>query len=690
MPSPPTPANAAANAASVAAADTPDDAPEGAEEAAEKGANTPAEDGANANNNPAAAHHIRQTIAGPICTRCKGRRVNKYSLFVCAEKTLRRHWKDNGCASTGTSATAVEKTMTTDIAALHGRAARQKEEAFRDFDGDAVEAYRSWYCSRCGYAAKEANVERHCRGSGKGECRPEDKEQGEVLLNAAGFAMPKRMLQRIANGDSPLNGLGIPVDGELALEVEEVDKQSARPANAFNAANEAIPSFKSLVLMPSLEEIDKTLAATPSALPTNEHEGAVASLMELDPRFYSYNMDTFLHLSKPGADLVSIVTQMAKQQQKAYSPREDSHVLELLHLSLERWIRSGAANYDVKRTSAHDRAAVYKVGRGGEEEEDIGTCNTFTPTSDFKGLTEEGKLLLSFLYRSGWNKMPAFAARCLRVFDGIDNALTDEGARRDRAAELIANTAIVPNVILTALLEEPKDADAGSAMMDHLAARSVRLGPNDAIAMRSGNGISRGVNALLRLTRHAALSHCRRTAMLNQWTHEYLQRYREKLIEDVKTCESTAAICARIRSAREIDRRTPTKLTKMTDPHTGEVIINNVSIPRSKWSKTIPTVNAIADEALDVLLPAMAATEQLFDVANPLVLDTAGDASHVIVKGENGVEQKLHLTQFKPTYNNADAGKCYCLGALYLCYQSKTNTCCAISQLTLILCRKSD
>ena len=87
------------------------------------------------------------------------------------------------------------------------------------------------------------------------------------------------------------------------------------------------------------------------------------------------------------------------------------------------------------------------------------------------------------------------------------------------AAKLVMEAGIVPDIIVTVMLDEPELA-YGVAMLEmYVAAMSLNK-VGSGVVMRGGNGISRSVNVLLRLVRHALLSHSRRKAVVNKWSHD--------------------------------------------------------------------------------------------------------------------------------------------------------------------------
>ena len=224
------------------------------------------------------------------------------------------------------------------------------------------------------------------------------------------------------------------------------------------------------------------------------------------------------------------------------------------------------------------------------------------------------------------------------------------------AAKLVMEAGIVPDIIVTVMLDEPELA-YGVAMLEmYVAAMSLNK-VGSGVVMRGGNGISRSVNVLLRLVRHALLSHSRRKAIVNKWSHDRALQYLRRAIYDYKDSSALAAICTRIRSGRAIEANTSKALKKAVDPQTGETVINWISIKQSQFRDLIPRANAEVDEALKILIPSENHRSLFCNVRNPISMDTGGTNTHVIYKNDSGAEERLYLKDVSISYDDPDAGK---------------------------------
>lgn len=103
-----------------------------------------------------------------------------------------------------------------------------------------------------------------------------------------------------------------------------------------------------------------------------------------------------------------------------------------------------------------------------------------------------------------------------------------------------------------------------------------------------GNGVSRSVNVLLRLVRHALLSHSCSKAILISGSHDQALQHLQRAIYDYKDSSALAAICTRFRSGRAIEANARKVLKKAADSQTGETVINGTSIRQSQFRNFIP------------------------------------------------------------------------------------------------------
>jgi hypothetical protein len=108
-------------------------------------------------------------------------------------------------------------------------------------------------------------------------------------------------------------------------------------------------------------------------------------------------------------------------------------------------------------------------------------------------------------------------------------------------------------------------------------------------------------------------------------------------------------ICRSIRTAREVDRKTPSHVQKAFNDKTGELLVAGCQIHKSTWSIAIPTAISEWDKHLTLLFPAHSPSSNLplhwlFDLDNDIII--ADDDSYVSIDGD--LDQSIPLSEFKP------------------------------------------
>ena len=118
----------------------------------------------------------------------------------------------------------------------------------------------------------------------------------------------------------------------------------------------------------------------------------------------------------------------------------------------------------------------------------------------------------------------------------------------------------------------------------------------------------------------------------------------------MQVCHSIGHICRTIRTAREIDRKTPSKVYKAFNDRTGELLVGGVQIHKSTWSVAIPTAISEWDKHLSLLFHDHSPGSQfplsyIYNIQNDIVL--ADHDSYVSVQGSQ--PNRILLNQYKPT-----------------------------------------
>ena len=145
------------------------------------------------------------------------------------------------------------------------------------------------------------------------------------------------------------------------------------------------------------------------------------------------------------------------------------------------------------------RGMLYELANDYEYAEDMSSSSTFTSTEagGYKDLVQSATRLLCFLSRRKWPKMQPHLERVNHILDELDDDVED---RMKMAAKLVMEAGIVPDIIVTAMLDEPELAYGVAILEMYVAAMSLNK-VGSGVVMRGGNGISRSVNVLLRLVR---------------------------------------------------------------------------------------------------------------------------------------------------------------------------------------------
>ena len=412
------------------------------------------------------------------------------------------------------------------------------------------------------------------------------------------------------------------------------------------------------MLCPSVEEIDQYFLPENRRLDhLSAEEKLSIELEELDGANQEFYSGLLSYLSTPTNDLLALLLDLTKKQQLPYDPEKDPDELDLLLRASDLYIDTGSF-YDVKKTNAHIRGDLHKVGSELAENntEDLRTANTFVGTKDFKFLKKEARFFLTFIVRQGWEKCQSHLARCRQILQKCEGAT--EETKRNHAVRIIANSLIIPCLGVAALLDHNDEPYAPNIVHLYLGARMCKLGPGGTLDVRGGNMQSQAANMMLKLFRTHCCSYMYRYALWKKLTHAESLKHNLRLLRLTQGSDSTAALTQRIRDGKNIEARTPKKLKKAIDPVTGEVRIGSVSIHRADYSRAIPNLLEIFDPALAALFPAQGAIKKLFDTNNRLVLDTVGSATAVIVEQPDGLPpESLLLSAVVPALTGGGVGK---------------------------------
>lgn len=336
------------------------------------------------------------------------------------------------------------------------------------------------------------------------------------------------------------------------------------------------------------------------------------------------------------------------------TPNIANTTLKLLLVSGKKWLQSNAANMDVRMVPSHHRNSLYLIGSThADNDKDLLKGNTFVWSDKMDSIINQFHALISFAYEIKWTPLTAFLEKCQKVYMiALENPNNDTEDEYEYASAKLVDTNIIFCLLTEILLEKPEIPNGPNLIYRYLAGCTVRKNHVDKIILRNPNKISKHANALLRLLRHGVCSmYIWQSQLMIQQNecHKIFEVWANRLIRDVQVCPSIGHICRTIRTAREIDRKTPSTIQKAFNEKTGELFVSGNHIHKSTWSLAIPTAIAEWDKNLHTLFPnhsqgSVLPLESLFHLDNAIVM--AEDDSHISI-GYNPC-QSVPLQQFQP------------------------------------------
>jgi hypothetical protein len=310
---------------------------------------------------------------------------------------------------------------------------------------------------------------------------------------------------------------------------------------------------------------------------------------------------------------------------------------------------------DVRMVPVHHRNNIYLVGSThSDTDKDLLKGGTFVGSNNFDTIAEQFTSLLSFAYEIQWPSMTAYTNQADEVYlhTQEDPSYNDEDEYALAAAKMV-DTNIIFGLLSELLLEQPSVPNGPNVVYKYLAGLTVRIDHNGAIHVRHPNEISKKANALLRLFRHGVCSlYIRKSQLMaqQQESHKTFEVWANALIREMQVCPSVGHICRTIRTAREVDRKTPSLVKKAFNDKTGELFVGGSQIHKSTWSVAIPTAISEWDKHLNTLFPnhSQASTlplTKIFNLNNDIVM--AGEDTFLTIDGTTTIA--IPLNAFKPT-----------------------------------------
>ena len=614
-------------------------------------------------NNNDFQHHIKQTFLGPICSACNQKIAGTNTLFDISRNRLKAHLTTNQCF-TGNFASfksrELEKSLRTSIIKYYSSAkdnhSRTQQTVLDNFQPIST-TNKLPYCSRCGFVGNKLfNVTRHVK-SNSNTCSISNlrKAGGCIHKFEYGFLVPADILEDITNrtfllpisnsNSPPTSSLTSIRDGHATTDGHTTIQDHAVPSisdgyNPFTPANSQ--STVPTKFLPSDEDILATFSTDQSINDAVSMRSFVH--VELTDCFGSEDaahnaheyLTSYIHIMTQGSPGL-FKTNLSKYISMMKSKHSDP-IIEVILLSGKKWLQSDAANMDVRAVPVHHRSAMYLIGNSFyETDKDLLKGSTFVWSENVDTILAQYTSLINFSFAIKWSTMEPYLSKVQSVYVMTQEMHTaqDPKSITDIAASKLVNTNVIYGLLMEMLLEQPKIPNGPTLIYKYLAGATSKINHNQEVSLRNHNEISKHANALLRLLRHAMCSmYVRKSKEMarNQQTHQTFDNWANNVILQMQVCHSIGHICRTIRTAREVDRKTPSLIHKAFNDKTGELLVAGSQIHKSTWSVAIPTAVTNWDTHLFSLFPNHSPTSNLplhwiFDVNNPIVL--AGEDSYV-------------------------------------------------------------
>ena len=238
-------------------------------------------------------------LGGPVCATCKGR-VNQHRLFLADRKTFERHQKSAKVVAIQ-NCVVLEKEAIANIKSIHDAAHRNQAAVLASLSDEAT-AKPGSSCSRCGYSnSKCSQVRRHCSGTDPAtQCCSIHIVARDTLYHCAhGQVIPKSVVDKILEGNSPIYDLGITRESQPAVAASALDdapppgpsirnavvtsdRDGSIPAGTVNAAALSMPSLRNKVVCSSLLEVDAVLEDDYQLTQADERSHLDSQLSDMD------------------------------------------------------------------------------------------------------------------------------------------------------------------------------------------------------------------------------------------------------------------------------------------------------------------------------------------------------------------------------------------------------------------------
>ena len=544
------------------------------------------------------------------------------------------------------------------------------------------------YCNKCGFVGnKSTHIKQHVNSKSnlcsETDIRPGD---GTIMSNEYGFLVPNSVLERIVKGDFILPTKQCSMDSDTLLRsTRQTNNQTpctsqmppdppveiyatmhhsfrtndrSQPNNQLYQRTEPSSSQPSTLFLPSDADISFALSTNSpyndsvslNSFIIEELVNAFGNKENAD-RAHDYLTSFILLIDQrsPGLlkNLLSGYATMFKAKQNDVN-------MQIILEAGKKWLQSNSANLDVRMVPVHHRNGIYLVGNTFlESDKDLQKGSTFVWSENVDSIYDQFHSLLTFAHETKWPTMSPYLDKISDLLMQISEHTNDDTQDEfDLTASKLINTNILFGLLNEILLEQPCTPNGPNLIYRYLAGATVRKNHNNDLIVRNANEISKHANALLRLLRHGICSmYVRKSQIMahQNESHKNFEVWANKLISDIQVCPSIGHICRTLRTAREVDRKTPSTIQKAFNDKTGELYVSGHQIHKSTWSMAIPTAIAQWDKYLHILFPnhsqgSTLSLDTLFHLDNAVVI--AGNDSYVSIT--TNTSQSVPLQHFIP------------------------------------------
>lgn len=324
----------------------------------------------------------------------------------------------------------------------------------------------------------------------------------------------------------------------------------------------------------------------------------------------------------------------------------------------KKWLISNSANMDVRMVPVHHRNLIYLVGHSyTDADKDLHKGCTFSWVDKCKDYIPIFQSLVTFVYMFHLPFIQPFLNNISYVYDRIleiGNVTNNLEEMEELALSKIVDSTIIYGFLAAIIYDEPSKPNGPNIMYHLLASKLVKVTNGGRISLRHPNEISKHANGILRILRYGLCSYYVRNSFLmttHDKSNKEFQAWATDLITGMQCCPSVGHICRTIRTAREVDSKTPSSVLKSFNDVTGELLVAGTTIDKCVWSTAIPSALTEWDQYLMHLFPNHSSStryplEMIFDLNNTIVL--ADSDSTLSIHNDNG--SSILLTEFVPTF----------------------------------------